>query len=880
MLKIEGVEIRNFRSHADTKIEFDDGINVILGRNGAGKTSILEAILVALYGARAARVRKGDLIRSGAAKFSITLRFRLKDKEYVIRRSSDGETVLTGDLKLEGDSRVSEWVERHVAPLHVFQNAIYVRQGEIEAIVTDDESRERVIKKVTRIEDYESAWRVLGTIIELFRREGEGYRRLASQEEEVRDQLERKRRELEDAKRSIEELRSGIDSMRRRLDELERAKARMDTLRGRIEEIERKKGKTELQLSSAAKELEALRQSLSDLEERARELERMVEVARKLESDAARYQRLERMLKSAENALQNLVRERAKLESRRGELMRRMREEEEKIRRAENVRREIEKIESRLAALQPGVETWKDIEVKLARIEQLRKRIEGVGEDRIRELRNELDRAREEEERLKETATKIVAKKSSLKTRGLQLKRAYDELKRATGSCPTCGRELSDDMRRRLLKDYAEELKKIKEELEDLSRLEKKIGEKIERIRSVRSRENEIVQLANTLEELKRLEDEISGCNVAELKTAATEFDELRRRRERLEGMLRELESVDVEGVREELRRVESRLAELDAAEANIIEKLREEGFESLDALRRSVEELKDRFLEWYELKSSERELEDVRRRIAETRARIGEMEEIVERLKSELEKIERELEELKESYSEEEYAKLDGELRRVSAELRGAEEKLKALEDISGRLEEDIEHLERQLSRIKEYAKKADVIERRVIPELTRIRERLRKYKNLVAEAAMKEVERIASRIFEELTDGKYSGVRLRRAFEKKEKLKLFVVYQGDEKDVSFLSGGELIALALAFRLALTMFLVRGKVPILMLDEPTPFLDEDRRRRLVEIVANYLRRIPQVIIVTHDDELKDAADRVIRVDFSAGASRVSHVEA
>ncbi len=75
-------------------------------------------------------------------------------------------------------------------------------------------------------------------------------------------------------------------------------------------------------------------------------------------------------------------------------------------------------------------------------------------------------------------------------------------------------------------------------------------------------------------------------------------------------------------------------------------------------------------------------------------------------------------------------------------------------------------------------------------------------------------------------------------------------------------------------------MFMIRGRIPLLILDEPTPFLDEERRRKLVDITTNYLRKIPQVIIVSHDDELKDAADRVIFVDYQGGVSRVRHVEA
>jgi len=41
---IAEVRLRNFRNHADTLLDFGQGINVLLGRNGQGKTNILEAI--------------------------------------------------------------------------------------------------------------------------------------------------------------------------------------------------------------------------------------------------------------------------------------------------------------------------------------------------------------------------------------------------------------------------------------------------------------------------------------------------------------------------------------------------------------------------------------------------------------------------------------------------------------------------------------------------------------------------------------------------------------------------------------------------------------------------------------------------------------------
>ncbi len=120
-----------------------------------------------------------------------------------------------------------------------------------------------------------------------------------------------------------------------------------------------------------------------------------------------------------------------------------------------------------------------------------------------------------------------------------------------------------------------------------------------------------------------------------------------------------------------------------------------------------------------------------------------------------------------------------------------------------------------------------------------------------------------------------KYSNVTVKA---KDNKVVLGIVYDGKERELSFLSGGERIALGLAFRLALSLYLA-GEIPLLIMDEPTPYLDDERRRRLVDIMECYLKKIPQVIIVSHDEELKDAADKVVRIRLENGVSKVEEVE-
>ena len=96
-------------------------------------------------------------------------------------------------------------------------------------------------------------------------------------------------------------------------------------------------------------------------------------------------------------------------------------------------------------------------------------------------------------------------------------------------------------------------------------------------------------------------------------------------------------------------------------------------------------------------------------------------------------------------------------------------------------------------------------------------------------------------------------------------------------EVNLDMVSGGEKIAIALSLRLGITQVMSEGNIETILLDEPTIHLDSYRRQELINVLRS-MSIIPQMIIVTHDEELETAADNIIKVDKEDGISKVENI--
>lgn len=171
---IEQVKIVNFKSHTDSDITFNQGLNIFIGEVGAGKTSILESISFALFGRYVSNIPMRDVIRRGNDQSNVSLVFSKDLDRYRVERTIFSEKTQRAKLWLhdgkewrftgvQGAKAVSKSIEDILdVDSTTFLAAIYASQGEIKEMLETQPGRRRErLDKLLGIDMYENLWKTL-----------------------------------------------------------------------------------------------------------------------------------------------------------------------------------------------------------------------------------------------------------------------------------------------------------------------------------------------------------------------------------------------------------------------------------------------------------------------------------------------------------------------------------------------------------------------------------------------------------------------------------------------------------------------------------------------------------------------------------------------
>lgn len=95
---ITDIRLQNFRIYTDESFEFDPGVNIIVGANASGKTSLLEAILVVCRGG-SYRVNDADLIRFDEAWLRLDTHTQTGERTVKVTKDPIPQKTFTVDTK-------------------------------------------------------------------------------------------------------------------------------------------------------------------------------------------------------------------------------------------------------------------------------------------------------------------------------------------------------------------------------------------------------------------------------------------------------------------------------------------------------------------------------------------------------------------------------------------------------------------------------------------------------------------------------------------------------------------------------------------------------------------------------------------------------------
>ncbi|MFB6155990.1 MAG: DNA double-strand break repair ATPase Rad50 [Haloferacaceae archaeon] len=878
-MRFDRVRLRNFKPYDDADVDLRDGVTVVHGLNGSGKSSLLEACFFALYGAKALDGTLDDVVTNGEEEAEIDLWFTHDGESYHVHRRlrSTGERTTTADCVLEVDGTDASVdgardVRGRVVDLlrmdaEAFLNCAYVRQGEVNKLINASPSdRQDMIDdllQLGKLEEYrERASEARLGVNDVLADERGRLRELESQiaDREARN-LHEKLNALESDLSEVDEKLAHYESQRESavetredaqsvLDAYEDRRAELDSLNEEIADVEREIRETE-------QERERLAARVREQDERVDELDEGIESAlAETDLDAASDAAIERGLDELDEREREVREERNSLEVTATGFENQSKNLDSK---AEDVDSMAAEKRERAAELDAKLDDLReDVADRESTVEELDAERESLL-DRFADApvdRESAESHRDDlQERLADVRERIAETNADLdnaRERVTEAERLLEE-----GKCPECGQPVADSPHVDALSEHRERVAELEAELESLR-------DRRDTLQSKRATADELADAADRLAEVETERDRLES-RLDELRNAVEETrtnrDERRSEADQLEAEAEEHRSVAAEKA-EEAREARERIDELDA-ELDAVESARErvEAVGELLDERESADEERDRLRERREA------LADLN---AERRNRLSGKRERRDELRDEFdeERIEqaRERKQNAEAYVE-----------RVDDELESLGSRRDELQNAIGGVRNDIEELERLRDQRDALGERVESLE-----SLHAETERLEQlYADLRADLRQRNVESLERMLNEtfELVYGNdaYSHIRLDGEYE----LRVFQK-DGTALDPDQLSGGERALFNLSLRLAIYRLLAEGiegtaPMPPLILDEPTVFLDAGHVSRLVDLVREMRDLgVEQTVIVSHDDELVDAADDLVTVEKDATTNRSS----
>jgi exonuclease SbcC len=877
---IKRVELENIKSHASAEFDFERGSTAITGENGAGKTTIIEAIAWTLFDTL--DYKKDDFVRRGTKKGTVRVTFEssLDQRDYTVHRDT-GTGYYVRDPRL--DSRIAEkkeevtrflWQHLGVEPgtdlEALFKQAIGVPQGTFTAVFLGTPAeRKSTFDALLKVEEYRRGadellktsrfddGRIAAVNVNIARAEGE-IARITTVEIEHST-----------VKALVNELRSALDQIQRETNaklaevrELDEQEAKLGSLLAELEKTRNERARADMFHAQRKAELDLAREAAAQIEAvksdhakhidalaRLKELERERDAREKLRIACTKIESAIAAIhadqKHLNRDLESIQKSHAAIESLKTLVL----DQERLERDVERLRADVNRLDAALAKMKGLDEQLhrlrESYRMNTAQLNEAREK--GAGAERLNELESR--------------DSELVRELASLQAALERDERFQTEIQ--NGLCPILSEKCLNLKQGQTLEMFVTSqfgelktkitmLENEKVSITTALTTSREAAKYLAQISVLESRAKEIEADGNRLKhERAALEKETSGIANAKavLERIENELKALENPRAKIE--LLENEARRETEIREKLSEIEKNLERLESDRRINAEEL--ESYKDLDKHLAETNEIRDRTADAYKTFLSN---EGLAKTVSEREAAFANSQSSLEAVVSQLAETETIYAEAGKGYDREKHRSERAalvELQKQQAETNARYEaaakreselasELKRLSDIRDSMENEF----RERDRLKKVAEVTDFI-----------RSTLKEAAPLVARNYVYHVSVEANHMFREITGAAECTLKWTEDYG------IVMEQDGYERPFQSLSGGEQMAAALSVRLALLKQL--SDIRIAFFDEPTTNMDSERRENLARQIGQ-IRHFDQLFVISHDDTFEGYMDHELKI--------------
>jgi exonuclease SbcC len=641
---IRSIKLKNYRRFRELELDLPENLIGIVGNNGTGKTTIVEAIGWCLYGNRIRRTDKQD-IRSQCCDTSdpcsVELIFICGDHEYRIVRQLKGKTAtVEAAIYLNANSEpvavqergVNDYVEQLLnLDYKSFFISVFAKQRDLAALSTlQPEERRKSIARLINIESIDQARNEIRADRSIKEARLSGIESSLKNEQELKQQQKQLKLELAAVVRSKKDfdeklkhdnetllsLKKEFEKQSQLRDQYQQIQSRIEKWKSRKVDFETRKKKTQQNIETiqkAEQELTFLKPQLVDYQKVQRDKERLDKESTKFFLLKGREEEMQRLSQRITKEQFNLTKLNEELKALDG-IDKKVTDQDEKITQLENQRESLRKDLSHVQGHKEKVRE-KGIEIK-----EKRTKIENLGPESpcpvctrplhdhydrvISQFDEELNALRQQYVKYNESEKNLIQKITEVDKKLKQEKQLRDGLLQAQEQFRERDKQRNQTKER--LDDFIKSQKNLKAEISAVGKVEydeavhQEFKKKLKLLTELRD------QLLKYEEQVKRLPDEhqeLEQINTT-LKDLVTEVEQENKRLDALgydeptylllkQQVEKQQHQVDL--VREEIHKTEREIIKIQKDkdhikhELNTIQKLHQE----IDQIKEDIVYLK-----------------------------------------------------------------------------------------------------------------------------------------------------------------------------------------------------------------------------------------------------------------------------------------------